>query len=198
MRVPWAIGLVTGVVLLPTLVVATTDADAGSCGVYRRPVKQAIDDEAAFITVTPKLTTIARLRARAVPAAARHSDAVRQPVTEFLIFRVTGVHVREAALEDDGDYHVVIENAAHRSMIIELVDPACAPSSRFADEYDAARTSFSDYVFHCLTGRDGHWLQLRGTASVNGVGFFDAKHHQHGLAPNGIELHPVLKFSGSC
>jgi hypothetical protein len=33
---------------------------------------------------------------------------------------------------------------------------------------------------------------------VTGVGFFDAMHGQAGVAPNGIELHPVLRFTGSC
>jgi hypothetical protein len=28
--------------------------------------------------------------------------------------------------------------------------------------------------------------------SLAGVGFFDFRHHQTGLAPNAIELHPVL------
>jgi hypothetical protein len=33
---------------------------------------------------------------------------------------------------------------------------------------------------------------------VTGVGFFDVKHGtpQTGVAPNNIELHPVLKLSG--
>jgi hypothetical protein len=29
---------------------------------------------------------------------------------------------------------------------------------------------------------------------VTGVGFFDFLHGQTGVAPNGIELHPVLKI----
>jgi hypothetical protein len=38
---------------------------------------------------------------------------------------------------------------------------------------------------------------LIGTASLEGVGFFDLKHGtpQVGVAPNNIELHPVLRFS---
>jgi hypothetical protein len=30
--------------------------------------------------------------------------------------------------------------------------------------------------------------------SVTGVGFFDVVHGQMGMAPNGLELHPVLKI----
>jgi hypothetical protein len=39
---------------------------------------------------------------------------------------------------------------------------------------------------------------LTGTATITGVAFFDVIHGQCGVAPNGIELHPVVKFSGTC
>lgn len=32
-------------------------------------------------------------------------------------------------------------------------------------------------------------------AAASGVGFFDFLHGQTGVAPNGIELHPVLAFT---
>jgi hypothetical protein len=31
-------------------------------------------------------------------------------------------------------------------------------------------------------------------ATIRGIGFFDFLHGQTGVAPNGIELHPVLRF----
>ena len=36
-----------------------------------------------------------------------------------------------------------------------------------------------------------------GSATLTGVGFFDIPHGQTGVAPNAIELHPVLKFSST-
>jgi hypothetical protein len=42
------------------------------------------------------------------------------------------------------------------------------------------------------------WLKLGGSVTIVGVGFWDAKHGQTGIAPNGIELHPVLNFKGDC
>jgi hypothetical protein len=38
---------------------------------------------------------------------------------------------------------------------------------------------------------------LVGTATITGVAFFDKKHGQNGIAPNGIELHPVLAFESA-
>jgi hypothetical protein len=40
----------------------------------------------------------------------------------------------------------------------------------------------------------GSFRSLHGTATIDGVGFFDAIHGQRGIAPNGIELHPVTRF----
>jgi hypothetical protein len=39
---------------------------------------------------------------------------------------------------------------------------------------------------------------LHGNVTITGVGFWDILHGQTGVAPNGIELHPVLSFTGTC
>jgi hypothetical protein len=38
------------------------------------------------------------------------------------------------------------------------------------------------------------WQHLGVKGLVIGVGFFDIPHGQTGIAPNAIELHPVLHF----
>jgi hypothetical protein len=38
------------------------------------------------------------------------------------------------------------------------------------------------------------FTKLTGRATIRGIAFFDFKHGQTGVAPNGIELHPVLRF----
>lgn len=50
----------------------------------------------------------------------------------------------------------------------------------------------------CGSAPSGSFKSLSGTGTVTGVGFFDVIHGQTGVAPNGIELHPVVSFSGSC
>ena len=37
-------------------------------------------------------------------------------------------------------------------------------------------------------------MQVCSKAEVMGVTFFDFFHHQTGMAPNEIELHPILAF----
>jgi hypothetical protein len=60
---------------------------------------------------------------------------------------------------------------------------------------DAARAAL---VAACGSPNTSSFKNLTGTATLTGVGFFDIIHGQTGFAPNGIELHPVLSFSGSC
>jgi hypothetical protein len=38
------------------------------------------------------------------------------------------------------------------------------------------------------------FTKLKGQATIRGIGFFDFFHNQTGVAPNEIELHPVLRF----
>jgi plastocyanin len=63
-----------------------------------------------------------------------------------------------------------------------------------------------DSSTHTVTADDGSFdsgdvapsetfASLNGTATIRGVGFFDFKHGQRGVAPNGIELHPVLRLA---
>jgi hypothetical protein len=81
--------------------------------------------------------------------------------------------------EDDGDYHLILE-AGGRTMIAETPEVACTsratPAMRSAMQ--AARRS----------------ARVCARAAITGVVFFDYYHGQDGVAPNAIELHPVLGF----
>lgn len=44
----------------------------------------------------------------------------------------------------------------------------------------------------------GSFMNLKGIVTMTGVGFWDIKHGQTGVAPNAIELHPVLSIKGTC
>jgi hypothetical protein len=54
------------------------------------------------------------------------------------------------------------------------------------------------FLSNCGAVSSSSWLKLAGSVTITGVGFWDAKHGQTGVAPNGIELHPVLGFTGDC
>jgi hypothetical protein len=56
------------------------------------------------------------------------------------------------------------------------------------DRADPARARCFDAAFKTKRG----FKRAHATVKIVGVGFFDKIHGQRGVAPNGIELHPVL------
>ena len=59
------------------------------------------------------------------------------------------------------------------------------------------RSARSALIAACGQPSSSRFTKLSGRATVTGVGFFDIPHGQTGIAPNAIELHPVLKFSAA-
>jgi hypothetical protein len=98
--------------------------------------------------------------------------------------------------EDDGDFHIVLADLErpNLNMIVEIPDPACDGACASAQERDVVRARES---FTKAFGEPVKRFQLVShtvIVTVVGVGFFDFKHKQTGLAPNGIELHPLIGF----
>jgi hypothetical protein len=82
--------------------------------------------------------------------------------------------------EANEDFHLVLESGADH-MIAESPSSAC---SRGATPFRRR---------HMREARMK--LRLCSPARVVGVAFFDFKHGQTGVAPNAIELHPILDFA---
>jgi hypothetical protein len=107
--------------------------------------------------------------------------------------------------EQDRDYHLVLSDANNRTMIAEIPDPAAVdPSSRFLAQITSARQAFDDRFgqqIHALAAMlqpdtpAPMIVHLSVPVHVTGIGFFDFIHGQTGVAPNGVELHPVLSIS---
>ena len=80
------------------------------------------------------------------------------------------------------------------TMIAEFPDPVCLDTagSTKIEAMTAARTAF---IAACGLPSRSRFVPLEGRATIDGVGFFDVKHGtpQRGVAPNNIELHPVLR-----
>jgi hypothetical protein len=81
-------------------------------------------------------------------------------------------------------------------MIVEFPDPACVNAAPAIKKM--MRDARNAFLAHrgLMPSADKPFQQLNGTATINGVGFFDPP-HATGHAPNGIELHPVLFFSST-
>lgn len=75
-------------------------------------------------------------------------------------------------------------------MIVEIPSTACSGGSRFASEIAEARKAFESRFTASNSFR-----RAMVPVEVRGIGFFDFIHGQQGVAPNGIELHPVIYIS---
>ena len=103
----------------------------------------------------------------------------------------------DVCAKDDQDFHIVIASPQNprATMIVEIPSTDCedACASSHASDFQTARKTVIDR----LGQPPGivSFLQTPLPVVVRGVGFFDFFHHQTGVAPNVIELHPVLSIT---
>jgi hypothetical protein len=107
--------------------------------------------------------------------------------TENTVF-VVNATLTDYKLESDSDYHLVIMDDQGNAMIAEIPSPSCVdPSSPFAAQITNARSQLDGTL-----SVSSSFQTANVPVQITGVGFFDFFHNQHGVAPNVIELHPVL------
>jgi hypothetical protein len=99
---------------------------------------------------------------------------------ERRVYRVTAA-VTLVRPEDDGDFHLVLQDGSGRTMIAEAPLGSCGRSATAHRQRQIAAAR--------------ERVRLCPKATVTGVAFFDFQHGQTGVARNGIELHPILAFS---
>jgi hypothetical protein len=163
------------------------------CGKERWSVKTGTDGGATEVDVAhPRTARIIDLIALQPPSPLP-TDSRFAP-TENTVFVVDATLTDfkfETGSTGDSDYHLVLQDEQGNTMVAEIPFPGCVgASSSFEGQIASARAKFD--------------AQLTATSSfqtanvpvrVTGVGFFDFFHHQHGAAPNVIELHPVLDIA---
>jgi hypothetical protein len=84
---------------------------------------------------------------------------------------------------------VIADTVSAKTMIVEFADPACVAKPKWRDQIGAARKAFVGFFGTPVATK---FSTLSGSAQFTGVLFFDKLHGQRGVAPNGVELHPVL------
>jgi hypothetical protein len=183
----------------------------------RWAVKTAADSDAqALVSQVPTPTTIAELTALAVPPMLppdRRSDGA-----EKTVWQLTAT-LQAFGQEADGDYHMVLADSQGNTMIGEIPNPdGITAPSYFATQIANARAAFDSHfrmtenvsppappapaapeaaAGGALT-EGGTFRQVAASITLTGLGFFDFAHGQQGVAPNAIELHPVISvvFNG--
>jgi hypothetical protein len=167
-----------------------------ACGEFRWPVKTLSDADAHAVDYSAIQTKVRALRHRDRPTTTIGTSTPRTSRTEFQTWKVRARAV-QAKLEDDNDIHLVISVPRHpsKTMIVEFPKKTCVASRFKRWKIAEARQQFLN---NCGTVSSSSWLDLTGRITLVGVGFWDEQHGQTGVAPNAIELHPVLNLKGDC
>jgi hypothetical protein len=181
------------------------------CGVERWDVKTGADG----VTLGPFVpAAITELRALRPPALLDwHTPRLEAEHTAYELRDVRLVCAKhERGKSGDGDFHLVVEErgdpvvepsqdhgcgrlnphghdtSAYKTMIVEIPDPAClAADNPWRASIEKARATVESALHPEPRAR-----RVNRIVTVRGVAFFDVLHEQLGVAPNGIELHPVL------
>ena len=163
-----------------------------NCGVERWSVKTGTDPDASAINFVTQPTTIATMRSWTPPSPIPPNNRVAPfETTTWTI----NANLLEYKFEDDSDYHIVLQDQSGNTIIGEIPNPGCVGSgSPFAASIVNARMKFNA-MFTAST----NFQFANVPVQVTGVAMFDFLHGQTGVAPNGIELHPIIDivFSSS-
>ncbi len=164
----------------------------GTCGVERHEVKDLLD---GFVPGAVQDSSLAQLRALPVPPDAEKG---RTP-PERVVYRIQALAVADK-IEADSDVHLALADPADptATMIAEFPAASCLAGSTEAPELEAARADLVAAFGDPPTSSKYHELSPQPCVTLTGVAFYDRIHGQRGVAPNGIELHPVLAFEAGC
>lgn len=172
------------------------------CAVFRWDVKTLTDPKADTVTSTVVDTTVHDLvtipQPIKVPEHLPRAGSAEFAPMELTTYRIAATLYGWKISADDGDIHLVVHDpATAESMIVEFPDPKCTDKASAVH-----RTAMTDARHAIESSCPGDLLRtgfhrLTGEATITGVGFFDKKHNQKGVATNGIELHPALGFQSS-
>src|SRR5262245_35320980 len=172
--------------LLAVMLLAVSPASFAQCGVERWSVKTGTDPDAGLVNLNSSSnTTVSSMRAFTAPSPIPANNRVSPAETTQWVINAT---LTQYKLEGDSDYHLVLADASGNTMIVEIPSPTCVGAgSPFFAGIQNARSEF-DARFTATTSFQTANIPVQ----VKGVGMFDFLHGQTGVAPNGIELHPVL------
>jgi hypothetical protein len=157
-------------------------------GKERWDVKTLADSCAKDINFNPKSSTIEKLIS--IKPGRKIGNSTPRFGLEYNTFTIT-CKIREYRIEDDGDKHLVLVSLidSTKTMIGEIPNLACDTTNKnlFKPKFDSCMKEFNKRVMR-------HQKVEPGLYRIFGVLFFDKIHGQLGVAPNGVEIHPILSI----
>ena len=157
-------------------------------------MKTLADPAGRTLSLSPKATTIRALRRTTVPG---YLGLRRSRGVERTTFRVQAKLV-EMKLEADNEIHLVIADPTRTGATLIAEFPLASCTARATPRARLKMRRARNALIAACGSPSSSFRRLSGTATISGVGFFDQIHGQTGVAPNGIELHLVVSFSGRC
>ena len=156
------------------------------CGVERWSVKTGTDPDAGLVNLSSSTsTTIATMRSWTAPNPIPANNRVSPYETTQWVLNAT---LTQYKLESDSDYHLILSDSSGNTMIAEIPSPSCVGAgSPFGPGITNSRNEFNSRYT-----ATGSFQTANIPVQIKGVGMFDFLHGQTGVAPNGIEIHPVL------
>jgi hypothetical protein len=198
-KVSMLFALVVTASVVAVAVPAWPASAAMACGEWRWPVKTLSDPDAGKVHYGTILNRKVPALRKLTPPSNMSGDSPRFHGVERNVYRLH-VALIEAKVEDDHDIHLVVAGPAAKAktMIVEFPSVKCDGAAQSHHRQAMAR-SRNHLLADCGTIPSTKFVKLKGTATITGVGLWDEKHGQTGVAPNGIELHPVLSYRrGTC
>jgi hypothetical protein len=179
-------------------------------GKERWDIKTLSDPAAGKVNLDPaKINKVSVQSLRLKKRPPGFPEATRSAPVETTVYEVKAALVEARWIWDprpgtptknkgDRDIHLVIAAPSDHSltMIVEFPDPARVNAAPAVEKMiHDARNAF----LACrglMPSADKPFQKLTGTATINGVRFFD-RPHTTGHAPDGIELHPVPFYNST-
>jgi hypothetical protein len=136
------------VVFVSVLLVLFSVEVFAQCGVERWSIKTGTDADAASINLSTYVSsTIYNFYQSARPASIpTNSRVAPRETTQYQLSGTLTKYVKET----DKDYHLVVQDGAGRTMIVEIPDPNCVSGGAFASGISRARSA----VRRALHGHD--------------------------------------------
>lgn len=163
---------------------------------FRWKVRTGADPDASLVEEKPVPTTVEKLAAKRRPAEIK-TPTERYPAyqdrrtegVERTIFEVEA-EIVACKLQMSRSYHLNLKGKTGRTMIANCLDPQHVdPGSRWAKQIAEVRKEIEEKLKPGSAYTHGSW-----PVRITGIGFFNHVHGQSGVAPNGIELTPVLSI----
>src|SRR6185503_19466730 len=168
------------------MLLLTPAQSLAQCGGERWAVKTGADPDASLIDmVSPTSTTLTDLTSFIAPTLLPDNNRIQPTETTLWVVNAT---LKQYQKQADSDYHLLLIDGAGHQMIAEIPSPNCVnASNRFYSGIVRARADF-DARYSATSSLKTANVPVQ----IMGVGFFDYLAGQTGVAPNGIELHPIL------